>query len=266
MVTKHGIIQGLQELGLTKGGIALVHSSLSSFGDVDGGVETVIDALLETVGEEGTIIVPTLTGTAEHNADNPPVFDPINSSCWTGKIPETFRHRVNAVRSLHPTHSVAAIGNLAEYIIANHEQSETPCALDSPYGKLFKLGGSILLLGVMHSSSTLLHLVEEIAQSPYHMQPEWVDAQLITPDGTTTTVRCQIHLWGWDRDFNKIDTLLSDAGIQRIGKIGKSMVRLIAARPTVELVLRKLESDPLYLLIPEAKKAFLAKTAKIKVR
>jgi aminoglycoside 3-N-acetyltransferase len=262
IVTKEDIIQGLIELDLTSGNIALVHSSLSSFGYVDGGVDTVIDALLETVGSEGTIVVPTLTGNAEQNATIPPVFDPINSPCWTGKIPEAFRHRQEAFRSLHPTHSVAAIGKLAEYITANHEQCETPCALDSPYGKLFKLGGSILLLGVMHSSSTMLHLVEEIASSPYHIQPEWIDAKLINSDGTTTPVHCKIHLWGWDRDFNKIETLLSDAEIMRIRKIGKSMVRLIAARPMVELVLRKLEADPLYLLTPGAKKAFLAKTAK----
>ncbi|MCX7919981.1 MAG: AAC(3) family N-acetyltransferase [bacterium] len=258
MITKSDIINGLQNLGLQQGSIALVHSSLRSFGYVDGGAETVIDALLESVGETGTIIVPTLTGNAQQNAIIPPVFDPINTPCWTGMIPETFRHRKQAVRSLHPTHSVAAIGNYAEYVTRNHETCETPCAMDSPYGKLVKLGGYILLIGCMHNSSTLLHLVEEIANSPYHLLPEPVDAQLIRSDGTTQIIRCRIHRWGWERDFNKIDSLLSDANIMHIGKIGKSTVRLIAARPMVELVLRELESDPLYLLTLEAKKKWIA--------
>jgi len=262
VITKQEIISGLLKLGLTQGSIALVHSSLSSFGYVDGGVDIVIDALLEIVGEEGTIMVPTLTGNSQQNAIIPPIFDPINTPCWTGKIPEAFRHRKTAARSLHPTHSVAAIGKLAKYLIASHETCETPCSIKSPYGKLVKLGGYILLIGCMHSSSTILHLVEEVANSPYHLQSDWIDAQLVQPNSTTKLIRCKIHLWGWDRDFNKIDTLLSDAGIMRISKIGKSTVRLIAARPMVELVLRELEADPLYLLTPEAKKAFLAKVAK----
>jgi aminoglycoside 3-N-acetyltransferase len=263
ILNKNDIILGLQELGLTKGNIALVHSSLSSFGYVEGGADTVIDAMLETVGDEGTIMVPTLTGNSKQNAIIPPTFDPINTPCWTGKIPETFRLRKTAIRSLHPTHSVAAIGKHAEYLIANHEKCETPCSMDSPYGKLVKLGGYILLLGVTHSSSTILHLVEEIANSPYHMQPELVAAKLVNPDGTTTTVRCRIHLWGWDRDFNKIDGLLADARIMRVHKIGDAMVRLIAARPMVDLVLSELETDSLYLLTQEAKRKYLAKDAKV---
>jgi aminoglycoside 3-N-acetyltransferase len=257
ILNKNDIILGLQELGLTKGNIALVHSSLSSFGYVDGGADTVIEALLETVGDEGTIMVPTLTGNSKQNAIIPPIFDPINTPCWTGKIPETFRHRKTAVRSLHPTHSVSAIGRLAKYVTANHEKCETPCSMESPYGKLVKLGGYILLLGVMHNSSTILHLVEEIAKSPYHMQPDSVEAQLVNPDGTKKIIPCRIHLWGWDRDFNKIDSMLSDARIMHLHKIGNSTVRLIAARPMVELVLSELESDPLFLLSMEAKNKWL---------
>ncbi|MBS7633995.1 AAC(3) family N-acetyltransferase [Candidatus Bathyarchaeota archaeon] len=51
--------RGLQQLGPKKGDIVIVHSSLSSFGFVEGGAETVIDVLLETVSEEGTVIMPT---------------------------------------------------------------------------------------------------------------------------------------------------------------------------------------------------------------
>ena len=95
MITKEIIINGLKELGLKQGDTVLVHSSLSSFGYVDGGADTVIDALLETVGKEGTVLVPTLTGSEHLSAENPPVFDVRNTPCWTGKIPETFRKRAS---------------------------------------------------------------------------------------------------------------------------------------------------------------------------
>lgn len=65
VVTKEGLKRGLRELGLKEGDIVGVHSSLSSFGYVDGGADTVIDALLEVVGEEGTIVMPTHSSNLE---------------------------------------------------------------------------------------------------------------------------------------------------------------------------------------------------------
>ena len=54
-----------QKLGLKKGDIAGVHSSLSSFGYVEGGADAVIDALLKVVGEEGTVVMPTYSDNRE---------------------------------------------------------------------------------------------------------------------------------------------------------------------------------------------------------
>jgi len=86
----------------------LVHSSLSSLGCVEGGADAVIDALLDVLGPGGTLVVPTLTGTESLSAENPPRYDPDATPCWTGRVPETLRRRPGAMRSLHPTHSVAA--------------------------------------------------------------------------------------------------------------------------------------------------------------
>ena len=104
MVSKSDIEKRLREIGIKEGDKLLVHSSLSSFGYVEGGADTVIDALIESVGFEGTVLVPTLTGSAELSPQNPPVFDVLISPCWTGKILESFRSRKNARRSYHPTH------------------------------------------------------------------------------------------------------------------------------------------------------------------
>ena len=64
-VTKEDIKKGLAELGLKRGDVVGVHSSLSSFGYVEGGADTVIDALLETVGEEGAVVMPTYSTNRE---------------------------------------------------------------------------------------------------------------------------------------------------------------------------------------------------------
>ncbi len=247
VVRQQDIVAGLRGLGLAEGDSVLVHSSLRSFGHVVGGVDAVIDALVETVGPEGTVLVPTLTGSEALCAEDPPIFDPMSTPCWTGLIPETFRQRPVAVRSLHPTHSVAAIGAQALALTADHERSITPCGPDSPYGRLAEAGGYILLIGVGHASNTTFHLVEEIVGVPYHMQPGFVAAQVILGKQTRTS-HLMIHRYGSQRSFERMEAVLRERGIQREGQIGDAHVRLVHARRMVEIACQALRQDPTILL------------------
>jgi len=247
-VTKEMIVEGLKNLGLKTGDIVMVHSSLKSFGYVVGGVDTIIDALLETVGEQGTVVVPTLTGSDKLSPENPPVFDVKNTPCWTGKIPEVFRKRKEAIRSLHPTHSVAAIGALAKFLTENHERCITPCGKGSPYYKLAQMKGYVLLLGVDLRCCTLLHTVEELADLPYHMQKDWVFAKVIDERGKEQEVKVKIHLYGYERDFLKMEPLLLKEEAMKLGTIGKSSIRLIKADKLIKIALKQIKKDPNFLL------------------
>ena len=60
-ITKNDILRALSALGLRRGNIVMVHTSLSKIGYVCGGAQAVIEALIETVGEHGTIMMPTQT-------------------------------------------------------------------------------------------------------------------------------------------------------------------------------------------------------------
>ncbi|HZU14341.1 MAG TPA: AAC(3) family N-acetyltransferase [Chloroflexota bacterium] len=252
-LTREDLVHDLRRLGVEPGMTVLVHSSLSSLGWVEGGAETVIDALLEAVGPEGTVLVPTLTGTEEDGPEHPPRFDPATSPCWTGTIPETFRRREAAERSMHPTHSVAGIGNDTRTLIEGHAHVATPCAADSPYGRLADRGGRILLLGVTHESNTCLHMVEEQAHAPYHMQPEPCPCYIKREDGTWEEVVTGLHLWRWDRNFPKIDPLLTAAGAQKTGRVGQAESRLVDVGAMRDLLLPILGDDPLFLLSDEAR-------------
>ncbi len=248
VVTKETIQNCLIQLGLKPGATVLVHSSLSSFGYVSGGADTVVDALLEVVAPDGTVMVPTLTGSEKLSASNPPVFDVRHSTCWTGIIPETFRKRTEAVRSLHPTHSVAAIGAQAKFLTEGHENCITPCGVNSPYHKLALVNSWVLLLGVDLNCCTLFHTVEEFANSPYHLQPEWVVAKIIDYAGIERHVKIKIHRYGSERDFPKMEPILLKEQAMSTGKIGKAVVRLINANKLIELTLQKLAEDPEFLL------------------
>lgn len=243
-ITKDDICAGLRQMGLRPGFQVLAHSSLSSFGYVEGGAEAAIEALLESISPGGTVLVPTLTGSEALSPANPPVFDPQNTPCWTGLIPETFRHRPDAVRSLHPTHSVAAIGPDAAALTAEHVDSLTPCDELSPYGKLAQSArGYILLIGVDHESNTTFHHIEELAGVSYHMQPGLARARILTPQGETVR-HILLHRYGTPRHFGVMEPLFIERGIQVNGAIGEATVRLVNARGMVQATLAAMRANP----------------------
>ena len=246
-VGKQELVAGFRRLGLAIGHTVLAHSSLSSFGHVEGGARTVIDALLETLGPSGTLLVPTLTGNRTLSAANPPVFDPAHTPPWTGRIPETALTYPQARRSLHPTHSVAAIGAQAESMTAGHEYSLTPCGPDSPYGRLAARDGYVLLIGVGLQCCTLFHHVEEAVGVPYMVQPGLVAAQVVT-GGQTRTLHLMIHAYGTPRDFSRMEPVLRERGALQETQIGEATVKLIRARELVRLTAQALRNDATILL------------------
>ncbi len=250
------LVADLISLGLSNGAVVLVHSSLSRLGNVVGGAETVVDALQEAVGSSGTVLFPTLTGSPKDGPSQPPVFDVRSTPCWTGRIPETARQRSGARRSLHPTHSVTALGSSAAFYISGHEQTATPCDRHSPYYRLIANGGQILLLGATQDSNTTLHCLEELADVPYHLQDDLTDGVVVDARGIRQIVRNRLHLWRWERDFPKIEVPLQAAGVLRNGRVGLAEARLIRASDLAEVILPLLRADPLYFLSQDARAAF----------
>lgn len=249
-ITKQDIVNGLREGGLHAGCCVLLHSSMSSLGRVEGGADTVIDAFLEIIGEKGTLVVPTLTGDETLCAAKPPVFDVKESKCWVGIIPETVRKRAEAVRSLHPTHSAAAIGPMAHELTKRHINSTTPCDEISPYGLMAQLDEAfIVLLGVDHESDTTLHHVEELAGSDYHMQPEPVLATIKDGDAETTRTTF-LHIYGQERDFCAVEEPMIQRGYQKNVQIGNATVRFARTKPLVQLTLAALRANPRFLCRP----------------
>ena len=107
IVDKNCLLNDLKRIGIKRGDIICVHSSLKSIGEVDGGANTLIDTLLNVVGEEGTILMPVFTYSFVGNKDAQP-FDIKNTGSKTGLVTEIFRKRKGTKRSNHPTHSVVA--------------------------------------------------------------------------------------------------------------------------------------------------------------
>jgi aminoglycoside 3-N-acetyltransferase len=147
-------------LGLRPGTIVMVHSSLGRIGWTEGGPVTVVRALLETLGPEGTLVMP-----AESPQVSDPghvgVFDPETTPTTMGAIAEAFRTHPGTRRSNHPLVSVCANGRRAMEITAEHSLQFCE-GRGTPFQKLYDLDGHTLLMGVGFNRCTSLHYAESL--------------------------------------------------------------------------------------------------------
>jgi aminoglycoside 3-N-acetyltransferase len=231
VVTQAEIEAGLRALGLEAGDTALVHSSLRSFGHVEGGPEAVIEALIAAVGARGCIVMPALTLGA---SECPVVLDARHSPSTSGAITEAFRLRPDVRRSHHPTSSAAAWGWAADELTRHH--TDTPCGLASPYGQVYLRGGWCLFLGAPWTSNTMFHVAEELVMGPYLRFAEFRDATVVDEDGRTETVafrRYNCYQSGVRRDLEAVGARLEADGLVRTTCIAASACRLVRARDVI---------------------------------
>ncbi|HEX2622091.1 MAG TPA: AAC(3) family N-acetyltransferase, partial [Phototrophicaceae bacterium] len=176
--TRASLADEFSTLGLAAGQTVIVHSSMKQIGGwIIGGAQTVIEALLDVLGMEGTLMMPTHTtsNTEPSRWQSPPIppewwqimrettppFDPaITPTRLMGALAEQFRTYPGVVRSQHPVGSFAAKGRYAAYLTANHDYRRDMFGDESPIGKLYQLDGCVMLLGVGHGNDTSLHLAE----------------------------------------------------------------------------------------------------------
>ncbi len=169
MITKQRLISDFQDIGINPNGTLLVHSSMKAIGDVEGGADTVLDALSEFMSE-GLLLLPTHSWD-KHNLANG-IYDPKTEPSCVGILGEMFRQREGVLRSLHPTHSMAALGKNAEQFIAGEETLTSPCPRHGAWGRLYDVDAQILFLGCPLTRNTYIHGVEEWSAIPNRIDSE----------------------------------------------------------------------------------------------
>ncbi len=235
------LISDLKALGLKKDDTVLVHSSLRSLGRFANKAEAVTDALLEVLGPNGTLLMPALTYkivTKEH-----PVFNSNETSSCVGGLTEYFRKRPGVKRSLHPTHSVCAIGKHADHLLKDHYLDCTPCGVNSPFSKLREVGGHLLFLGCSLNTNTSMHGVEELSAPPY-LYGETLEYTLEAIDGKVTKRSYKTHNFqGYEQRYNRVLNILSKDDYA-FGKVVKADAYLLKSNPLWEKAHGQLMNDP----------------------
>ncbi|MCD9024665.1 aminoglycoside N(3)-acetyltransferase [Cohnella silvisoli] len=244
-ITVKSAVQDLKSLGVREGDHLLVHSSLSSLGWVCGGPQAVVQALLECVGADGTLVMPAHSGDWSDPAEweRPPVprdwieiiyrewpaFDPaVTPTRGMGRIAELFRTILGTVRSQHPQVSFCANGKQAAHIVSDH--ALTPqFGMASPLGRLYHLDAKVLLLGVDYDSSTSFHLAEATIDD------------MPTKKMGTALVENGERIWKWftdfaydSEDFAKIGEEFERLGKVQRGNVGNADCRLFDMKEAVE--------------------------------
>ncbi|MBQ5800274.1 MAG: AAC(3) family N-acetyltransferase [Clostridia bacterium] len=234
MLTKEILKEALSEFGIEKDSMLIVHSSLKALGKIDGGAETVISALEETVSY-GTLVLPTIS---QKNFST--VFEDwsMDRPSDVGYITEVFRLQDGSLRSDDPTHSVAArgkhaaelvggdikagprIGRYGSYAFAHESTWERMYQSRERYGvKCY-----VILWGVSMHSLTFKHLVEYrfieevLNKISDPVKKKEIEDGLIHYNGSSEN-----RTWPYCHS-DYLDELLKKEGISKVIKVGEGEI------------------------------------------
>ncbi|MFO7560827.1 MAG: AAC(3) family N-acetyltransferase [Desulfobacterales bacterium] len=242
-VSRQHIVRDLKAMGIDKGDHLALGISFKSIGYIVDGPEALIDALLETVGPEGTIMMNTFTeffypaeikyGWIDY------IFDSETTKVNTGIVPETLRKRKNAIRSKHPTHSVAAIGKMAEYLTECHDETSSAFL---PFSRLSEINGKYLAIGIgerlvgfRHQAQYLAGLLDVVS---------WRRCvKFKAKDGQIKTFILRDR-GGCPKRLSELVPHIRKAGLVQDGKIGMAVSLLVPAKEALGRMAELLKKNP----------------------
>jgi len=242
-MTRDELRRLFEGLGL-RGNHLVVHTALSGFGHVDGGARTICEALVEAIGDSGTIVMPAFTcvetlsdtATPTMTRTRPVAFHPdLPVSRPLGVVAEAFRHFPGTLRSSHPTHSFAAWGRQAREVLSTQRDN-------NPLGPLKKLNvmqGHVLLLGTGLQAATAVHLAEERAEVSYLSRRT---AVRVNAAGYDERVVLE-NVPGCGTAFVKLEEHFDPAKVKS-APLAQGAARKVPIRYLVNLATQLLERDP----------------------
>ena len=256
IVLKQDILDALAAVGVQKGQNVMVHTSLSSLGFVCGGAQIVIEALLESVGTDGTIMMPTQSwknldpSTGVHweepeqwwqlIRDNWPAYHKdITPTNTMGAVAEMFRKWPGSLRSDHPARSVAANGKWAQYLTTGHDLSNI-FGEGSPVGKLYELDGYVLLIDVGYDKNTSLHLADVRAEYPG--KHDCTEYSAIT-ENAQRVWKAYNTLYVDGEDFEEIGKAFEEARSVQKASLGNATITFMKQRELVDFAVEWIEQN-----------------------
>jgi len=253
-VGKDRLVEDLTRMGIEEGDHLALGVSLKSIGYVEGGPDALLDALLETVGDDGTIFLPAHTmgfrlyllkpGKRVRMSDGRMfspwdyVFDPDTTPPVTGLVPTTLWKRNGSFRSSHPINSIVAMGKDARYLTSQHDDGASPF---SPYSTLADMDGKALfiglngrLVGLRHRAQRLAGLTEgfpALGGVRYRRRDSSIGLYKRVPSGCA-------------KELPRLNGELFERGVLHRGNLGEAECLTGKAEEILECLSNRLRSNP----------------------
>ena len=232
MLTKADIHRFLSENGIGRDATVLVHTSMRSLGGVEGGCDGLIDAFKEYLCD-GLFIVPTHTW-ANVGADQP-IYDVRTTVPCIGALPTVAAFRADGVRSLHPTHSVAAFGKRAAQFVSGEEKATSPAPVGGVWSRLYDEDATILLLGVGLDRNTFIHAVDEMIALPGRLCDP-VPLTVIGYEGEKYELSFRKHGRTGSENFENFRGAFEHLRVMSNASLGNARVGIVSARKCADAV------------------------------
>ena len=264
MITYRELVTSLRSLGVESGKPVIVHASLSAFGHVSGGVDTLLGALLTAFPQ---VLMPTFTYKTMITPEVGPQDNAIQygSGITSNRQAEIFQINLPADRSMgilaeslrllpqshRSTHPILSFSGIDAKAMLDAQTIDEPLA---PIRCLAESGGWVLLFGVDHSTNTSIHYAERLAGRQGYTR--WA----LTSQGI---LECP-GFPGCSNGFPVVAQHLT--GETRQVLVGNAVIQAIPLEILIETVLSVIHLDPLALLCdqPDCERCMAIKTKKVK--
>ncbi|MBI4523198.1 MAG: AAC(3) family N-acetyltransferase [Deltaproteobacteria bacterium] len=239
-----GLVKALRSLGLEPGDAVMIHCGFEPSHGFKGTPQELVEAFLSAVGPDGTVAMMSMpyNGMSSYEfLSKGNIFDVRRSISMMGILTEIFRRRREVLRGLHPTHSVAAWGRRAEWLISGQGEDLSPFGEGSPFARLVEADGKILLYDVPFTTMTFDHYLEHCIRDHlpvplYRSEP--MKGVVLDRQGNRREVRTWVlseEVTGSRRSGILENELLRSRAMRK-GRIGRSTLMLGQARAMVAAV------------------------------
>jgi aminoglycoside 3-N-acetyltransferase len=244
-LTKQELVTEFGKLGLKAGDIVLVHSSYKSLGGVAGGPQTIIDALLEVLTPEGTLIMPTFN----FNFNKGEPWDVRNTPSHMGVITELVRTNPNSRRVFHPFYSFAILGKLKDEL--TRIRYKDSYGVDSIFMQLRKLDAKIMIIGLSYTHSmTFFHHIEQMEGVDYRFIKAFT-GEVTDENGNTYTDTFTMLVRDIDKgvltEVDPMGAVLEQRGVVTVRKIGEADVKLMKANDVYRVTAEEMKINPMLM-------------------
>jgi aminoglycoside 3-N-acetyltransferase len=242
MLTKNDLVIGFKKTGLTAGDVVLVHSSYKSLGQVDGGPQAVVDALLEVITPIGTLIIPTFN----FNFNKGEPWDVRTTPSHMGVLTEIVRLNPESRRVFHPFYSFAIMGKLKDELTkVRYKDSYGP---DSIFMQLRKMDAKVMVIGLSYTHSmTFFHHIEQMEGVDYRFIKKFTglvtDETGKTYEDTFTMLVRDVDL-GVQTEVDPMGKVLEKRGVVTIHKIGEAEVKIMKANEVYRVTAEEMKKKP----------------------